>query len=110
MTVVALRNRGPIGGKREALAGEGADRLEHPEAGLRALVVAAHEVGAGTQSGVQMSVSPTQSNSRRFRALKLSGYDWIAPAGGRAVVGSNPVSPITIGHVPRVGVGAGRAE
>ena len=27
--------------------------------------------------------------------LNRTGYAWIAPAGGRAVAGSNPVSPIT---------------
>ena len=36
-----------------------------------------------------------ESNSDRLRALNRPiGYAWIAPAGGRAVAGSNPVSPI----------------
>jgi hypothetical protein len=51
----------------------------------------------GCNPGCKLSATEANSsNSNRLRALNPSGCAWIAPAGGRAVAGSNPVSPITI--------------
>jgi len=48
-----------------------------------------HRTNGSGPDGVQLSA--TQNG---FRTPRATGYAWIAPAGGRAVAGSNPVSPI----------------
>ena len=55
-----------------------------------------HRLGDGVQSGVQIERNRDQLSATHNRSSppKSTRYAWIAPAGGRAVAGSNPVSPI----------------
>jgi hypothetical protein len=50
----------------------------------------------GVQSGVQIERNCPQLRATRTRSRQLNplGHAWIVPAGGRAVAGSNPVSPM----------------